>query len=79
MILKASQRGGGKQLALHLLKTEENEHVEVHDIRGFVSNDLLGSLTEAHAISKATKCKQFLFSVSLNPPPQEKVCAPVRK
>ena len=73
MILKASQRGGGKQLALHLLKTEENEHVEVHDIRGFVSGDLLGALTEAHAISKATKCKQFLFSVSLNPPPQEKV------
>jgi hypothetical protein len=73
MILKASQRGGGKQLALHLLKTEENEHVEVHEIRGFVSRELLGALTEAHAISKATKCKQFLFSVSLNPPPQEKV------
>jgi len=73
MILKASQRGGGKQLALHLLKTEENEHVEVHDIRGFVSDDLVAALKEAHAISKATKCKQFLFSVSLNPPPQERV------
>lgn len=73
MILKASQRGGGKQLALHLLKTEENEHVEVHDIRGFISDDLVGALNEAHAISKATKCKQFLFSVSLNPPPQERV------
>lgn len=73
MILKASQRGGGKQLALHLLKTEENEHVEVHEIRGFVSPDLVGALKEAHAISKATKCKQFLFSVSLNPPPHERV------
>ena len=31
MILKASQRAGGKQLARHLLKTDENEHVEVHD------------------------------------------------
>jgi hypothetical protein len=73
MILKASQRGGGKQLALHLLKTEENEHVEVHDLRGFVSDDLVGALQEAYAISKATKCKQFLFSVSLNPPPRERV------
>jgi hypothetical protein len=73
MILKASQRGGGKQLALHLLKTEENEHVEVHEIRGFISDDLVCVLQEAHAISKATKCKQFLFSVSLNPPPQERV------
>ncbi|MBU1210174.1 MAG: relaxase/mobilization nuclease domain-containing protein [Alphaproteobacteria bacterium] len=42
-------------------------------MRGFVSDDLVGALNEAHAISKATKCKQFLFSVSLNPPPQERV------
>ncbi|MFM9942973.1 MAG: relaxase/mobilization nuclease domain-containing protein [Hyphomicrobiaceae bacterium] len=73
MILKASQRGGGKQLAQHLLRRDDNEHVEIHDIRGFVSDDLLGALKEAHAISKATKCRQFLFSVSLNPPPQERV------
>uniref|UniRef100_UPI0011819D6D hypothetical protein n=1 Tax=Edaphosphingomonas laterariae TaxID=861865 RepID=UPI0011819D6D len=29
MILKASQRSGAVQLGQHLLKTEENEHVEV--------------------------------------------------
>ena len=73
MILKASQRGGGKQLGLHLLKTEENEHVEVHEISGFVSQDIVAALKEAYAVSKGTKCKQFLFSVSLNPPPQERV------
>lgn len=73
MILKASQRGGSKQLALHLLRRDENEHVEVHDVRGFVSEDLVGAFQEAYAISKGTKCKQFLFSVSLNPPPQEQV------
>jgi len=37
-------------------------------VRGFVANDLPGALTEAHAIAKGTKCKQFLFSLSLNPP-----------
>jgi hypothetical protein len=68
MILKASQRGGGKQLALHLLKTEENEHVEVHDIQGFMADTILGALNEAHAVSRGTRCKQFLFSISLNPP-----------
>jgi hypothetical protein len=73
MILKASQRGGGKQLAVHLLKTDENEHVEVHDIRGFVADDVAGAFQEAHAISKATKCRQFLFSLSLNPPEAENV------
>ncbi|WP_420412391.1 relaxase/mobilization nuclease domain-containing protein [Roseibium sp.] len=73
MILKGSQRGGAKQLGLHLLKTQENEHVEVHDIRGFMSEDIVGALREAEAISKGTKCRQYLFSVSLNPPESETV------
>ena len=30
MILKGSQRAGGTQLAIHLLKTDENEHAEIH-------------------------------------------------
>ncbi len=73
MILKASQRGGGKQLALHLLNAIDNEHVELHDLRGFVSDDLVGAMKEAHAVSLGTRCRQFLFSVSLNPPPNENV------
>jgi len=73
MILKASQRGGGKQLGQHLLRTDDNEHVELHDIRGFVSDDVVGALKEAYAVSRGTKCKQFLFSVSLSPPQQERV------
>lgn len=68
MILKASQRGGTKQLGLHLLKTEENEHVEIHEISGFVADDLMGAMKEIHALSKGTKCRQPLFFVSLNPP-----------
>ena len=72
MILKGNQRGGAKALALHLLK-DENEHVEVHRLRGFCSRNLTGALNEAYAISRGTRCKQFLFSLSLNPPPQEKV------
>ncbi len=63
MILKGSQRGGAKQLGLHLLKTAENEHVEIHDVRGFMTDDIVGALREAEAVSKGTKCKQFLFSV----------------
>lgn len=72
MILKGSQRAGGKQLALHLLN-DENEHVETHEVRGFVANDIPGALQEAYAVSRATKCKQYLFSLSLNPPQDQKV------
>ena len=73
MILKASQRSGAKQLGLHLLKREENEHVEVHEVSGFVADDLMGAMREAYALSRGTKCQQFLFSVSLNPPAEESV------
>jgi len=76
MILKASQRGGGMQLAVHLLKPE-NEHVEMHEISGFVADDLAGAFKEVYAISKGTRCKQFLFSLSLNPPEMENVSVEV--
>jgi len=78
MIIKASQRSGGKQLASHLLKSE-NEHVDVHEVRGFISDDLHEAFEEAHAISKGTQCKQYLFSLSLNPPQQESVPVEVFK
>lgn len=68
MILKASQRAGARQLAQHLLNTHDNEIVEVAELRGFVANDLQGALVEAYATSRSTKCKQFMFSLSLNPP-----------
>lgn len=73
MILKASQRGGAKQLGLHLLKTEENEHVEIHEISGFIADDLMGAMKETYALSLGTRCRQPLFSVSLNPPASESV------
>ncbi|AFO87184.1 relaxase [Phaeobacter inhibens] len=68
MILKASQRSGAVALANHLMNDRDNDHVEVIEVDGFMADDLHGAFKEAHAISKATRCKQFLFSVSLNPP-----------
>lgn len=68
MIIKASQRSNGGELASHLLNTKDNEHVEVHRIQGFVSDSLGGALQEAHALSRGTRCSQYLFSVSFNPP-----------
>ena len=67
MILVGNQRGGARDLAQHLMKSE-NERVEVAELRGFVADDLDGAFQETYAISRGTKCKQFLFSLSLNPP-----------
>ena len=68
MILKGSQRAGARQLAAHLMNSQDNDHVKVHEVRGFIASTLPGALEEAYAISRGTKCKQFLFSVSLSPP-----------
>lgn len=73
MILKGSQRAGGMQLAAHLLNDIENDHVTVHELRGFVSENLAGAFKEAYAVSCGTRCKQFLFSLSLSPPETESV------
>lgn len=68
MILKGSQRGGPRQLAAHLLNDKDNDHVTVQDVRGFVSGDLFGAMAETVAIAKGTRCRQPVFSLSLNPP-----------
>lgn len=73
MILKGSQRGGGRDLANHLLRTDENEHLELHELRGFASNDLRQAFKEVEAVSRGTKCRQYLFSLSLSPPEGERV------
>jgi hypothetical protein len=75
MILKGSQRGGGRDLANHLMRTDDNEHVELHEVRGFASNNLKEAFKEVEAVSRGTKCRQYLFSLSLSPPEGE--CVPV--
>lgn len=78
MILQGNQRSGATDLANHLLK-DENDHVTVHELRGFVANDLHGALREAHAISKATKAKQFMFSLALIRRPMPQSLPPVSR
>lgn len=70
MILKGSQRSGGQGLAVHLLNATDNEHVRVHELRGFTADDLKGAFREVEGISRGTKCRQYLFSLSLSPPEQ---------
>ncbi|WP_170401473.1 relaxase/mobilization nuclease domain-containing protein [Ruegeria arenilitoris] len=73
MILKANTRGHGQELAKHLMNARDNEHVELHDLRGFVSDDLHGAMRESEAVARGTRCRKHLFSLSLNPPEHEDV------
>ena len=73
MIFKASKRSGGRQLGAHLMKAEENEHVEIHEVSGFISDTVMGAMNEAYAAARGTKCQRYLFSMSLSPPAHESV------
>ena len=67
MILKGNQRGGGQQLAAHLMNSFDNERVEIAEVRGAVAQDLSGAFAEWAAEARGTKCPKFLYSLSLNP------------
>lgn len=73
MILKGNQRGGGRQMAKHLLNAEQNEHVTVHQVRGFLATTVKGALEEAYALARGTQCRKYLYSLSLSPPRDESV------
>lgn len=73
MILKGSQRGFGQNLAVHLMNTRDNDHVALHELRGFYAEDLKGAFRETEAISRGTRCAQPFFSLSLSPPEAERV------
>jgi hypothetical protein len=67
LILKGNQRGGGQQLAAHLMNSFDNERVEIADVRGAVAQDLSGAFSEWTAQARATKCEKNFYSLSLNP------------
>lgn len=68
MIPFASQRGGGQDLATHLMNAHDNEQVELLQVRGAIARDLHGAFAEWEAIAKAlTRARQYLCSLSINP------------
>ena len=71
MIPKASQRGGGQHLATHLLNEFDNDRVEFASVRGAVAQDLHGAFAEWRALAKVTQCRKYLYSLSVNPDPQQ--------
>ncbi|HKX79693.1 MAG TPA: relaxase/mobilization nuclease domain-containing protein [Novosphingobium sp.] len=73
MILKAKTRGDAAALGRYLLDKSRNEQVEVHAVDGFAANDVMGAMRETDAVAKGIRSRQYLFSVSLSPPPEKQV------
>ena len=67
MILKGNQRASGADLAHHLMNALDNERIEIGQIRGSVADDLYGAFGEYEAFAAGTRCKEPLYSLSINP------------
>lgn len=70
IVTKASQRENGQELAVHLQNARDNERIAVAEIRGAIARDLCGALQEWQAIAKATRCKKYLYHLSMSPDPR---------
>lgn len=68
MLIKGFTIERGQMHATHLLRTDQNEHVLLQEVRGFVSEDLHGAFKEAQAVARGTKCQKYLFSCVFAPP-----------
>ncbi len=75
MILKGNQRGSGQRLATQLLNADNNQRVEILELRGSIARDLRGAFEEWCACATATQCRKYLYSLSINPDPQQGVLA----
>jgi hypothetical protein len=67
MILKGSQRAGGRDLATHLSNEYDNERIEIASVRGTVADDLHGAFAEYEAVAAGTRARKPLYSLSINP------------
>lgn len=72
MIPFASQRGGGQDLATHLLNEYDNELAALDQLRGAVASDLHGAFKEWEVQARTlTRCDKYLYSLSINPDPRQ--------
>jgi hypothetical protein len=75
VIIKGGSRGRSAQLAAHLLRTDQNEKVEVREVRGTVATDLLGALEEIEATAISTRSRKPFYHASISPPPDRRLTA----
>ena len=71
MIIGGGSRSNAKFFSMHLMKAEENERVEVVDIRGLAADDIREAFREMEALASGTRAKNFFYHANINPRAEE--------
>lgn len=67
MIVSGGSRSNWRFFSKHLMKTEENERVQVVEIRGLAADDIREAFREMDALASGTRCKSFFYHANINP------------
>ena len=73
MIINGNSRSNAQFFAKHLLNAEQNERVEVKEIRGFVADNVPDALKEIEIIGSATRARNSFYHSNINPDEGEKL------
>ncbi len=75
MIINGGSRCNGAFFAKHLGNAENNERVNLADIRGLAAKNIGQALYEMKAVASGTRCKNFFYHANLNPRDDEHLTA----
>lgn len=67
MVINGHSRSNGAFFSKHLMKAEDNERVEVKEIRGLMAQDVKEAFLEMRMIAAGTGAKNYFYHANLNP------------
>ncbi len=68
MIITGKSRNNAAQAADYLSKQGKNERTKLIGTRGTLSEDIAGACAEMEAVAAGSKCENFLYHMTMNPP-----------
>jgi len=72
-VIKGRARGDAAGLAVHLLRADTNERVQVLELRGVMADDLRGALEDMELVGSGARTKRPLYHASINSAPDERL------
>jgi hypothetical protein len=67
MIVSGGSRSNWRFFSKHLMKSEENERVQIVEMRGLAADDIREAFREMDALASGTRCKNFFYHANINP------------
>ncbi len=67
VIINGNSRQNFRFFARHLMRTDQNQRVEIKEMRGVFGSSLLEALREMDAVASGSRTENFMYHANLNP------------